>query len=440
MSKHFNRRKFLQQSSMGILGAGVIGNSKKMTFPEEGKDNGKPIIQEYRTLGKTGFKVSDISSGTPQNPEVLKELLKSGVNLIDTGEIYQNGNNERMIGEVLPEFDRSKLFINTKLYEKESFKSKEEVIERTNKCLERLGTDYVDCMMIHSVENSRIITDEAFHAGMKQLKKEGKVRYVGVSCHGNNHIDSPEENLEKILMTAVDDGRFDVILLAYNFVNAGLAEKVLDACAEKNIGTIIMKSNPVQIYQMLDARMQQTKEAGKEPNEYVQKFFDKYQKMNINAKSFFEQYGVVGDEEMMEAATKFVLNNPKAHTIIWAFYNFNDVKSVLPLSGQKLTKDEAFTLDNYHQSFGSLSCRIGCNDCEAACPHGVAISAMMRFNYYYEIKRQQKYAMTRYAALSGKKPNEVCTDCPGYCEEACTFGVKTQTVLAGVHWNLELPA
>jgi uncharacterized protein len=436
MSQKLNRRKFLERSSLGFLGAGIISGPSKFNSLQKEDSIDKPSVKEYRTLGRTGFKVSDISSGTPANEATLKACLDSGVNLIDTGEAYANGNNERLIAKVITDYDRSSLFINTKLYEEKKFKSKEDVIERTNKSLERLGVEYVDCMMIHSAESSEIIKDEAFHAGMKQMKKEGKVRYVGVSCHGNNHLDSPKENLEKVLMTAIEDGRFDVILLAYNFVNAEMAERVLDACEKNNIGTIIMKSNPVQIYQSLDAKMKKIEESGKEPDEYTSKFFEKYKKMNENAHEFFEQYGVVSDEEMMSAATKYVLSNPKAHTIIWAFTNFNDVKNVLALSGQKLSKKEDFTLNHYRKSFGDLTCRIGCNDCEAACPHQVPVNKIMRYNYYFEVKNQQRDAMLKYAKLPGGKPHEVCLDCPGFCEDACSYGVKTQAILASAHHNL----
>jgi NADPH-dependent glutamate synthase beta subunit-like oxidoreductase len=60
----------------------------------------------------------------------------------------------------------------------------------------------------------------------------------------------------------------------------------------------------------------------------------------------------------------------------------------------------------------------------------------MRYNYYFEVKNQQRDAMMKYAKLPGKKPHEVCLDCPGYCEDACNYGVKTQTILASAHHNL----
>jgi len=437
-NQSFNRRKFLKASSLTALGAGL---TQGISFANG--TNSTPVqeevkIKEYRKFGKTGFNVSDISSGNPSSEGVLKALLKSGVNLIDTGEAYGNGSSELLIGKVLKDFDRSSIFINSKLYAEKQFPSKEEVIKRTNQAMERLQTDYIDCVQIHSAENTAILKDEAFHSAMEQLKKEGKVRHVGVSCHGSNWAFNTEESLDKILLAAIEDGRFDVLLLAYNFINAEIAAKVLDACEKRDIATIIMKSNPVQIYGLLNKRMTSLNEKGQEVDEYTQAFYDKYKIMNDHAADFFSDYGVSGEQEIMEAASKFVLSNPKAHTTIWDFPNFDEVNRMLQLSGEKLTKKDSLVLDGYHKQWGHLTCRIGCNDCEAACPHHMPVNKILRYNYYFNTKNQEKRAIEKFARLNIKKPAEVCSDCEGYCEQVCRFGVSTRSLLAIAQQNMDL--
>ena len=387
-------------------------------------------------MGRTGFKVSDFGSGSPSSEAVLKALFERGVNVVDTGEQYGNGNNERLIASVMKEFDRSKIFINCKLYEEKEFKSKEDVIARTHAALERLETDYVDCLMIHSAESSKIIKDKAFHAGMKQLKKEGKVRSLGVSCHGNNHLVDPKESLDTILLTAVNDGRFDVIQLAYNFFNKDKAEKVLEACERKNIGTQIIKSNPVQLFMMMDERINQARADGKEPNEYTLQFYEKFKKMTDEGRKFFADYNLKSDRELMDAAMKFVLDNNQAHTVLWAFNNFQDIETMLALSGNSLNQKGLGLLEGYRQKLGHYNCRIGCNDCQEACPHQLPVNEIMRYNYYYSVKGRQKEAMEKFASLPGKKPHEVCGACPGYCESACPYNVETRTLLAMAEGNL----
>lgn len=436
-SSRLNRRKFIKRASIGAMGAGMISTGTFASNPTSNKTE-SAIIKEYRKFGNTGFQVSDFSSGNPTNEAVLKALLNSGVNLIDTGEVYMNGNSEKMIGNVIQDFDRSKLFINTKLYTEDPFPSKEDVIRRTNESLERLQTDYVDCMQIHSAENSAILKDEAFHAGMEQMKKEGKVKHLGVSCHGNNWAYNTDENLETILMAAINDGRFDVILLAYNFVNADIAEKILDACEKKGIATIIMKSNPVHIYGWLEGRIAKMTEAGKEVDEYTKAFYDKFKIMNEDASSFFARYGITNEKELKNAASRFVLSNPKAHTTIWDFQNFDEVENILQLSGQRLSNRDELVLNGYHDHLGHTACRLGCNDCEAACPHHMPVNKILRYNYYFSVKQQEKRAMTKFARLNTKKPSELCSDCEGYCEKACKYGVWTRPLLAAAQQNLEL--
>ncbi len=395
-------------------------------------------IREYRKFGKTDFKVSDLSSGAPTNEAVLRALLESGVNLIDTGETYMNGNSERIIGTVLQDFDRSKIFINSKLYTEKVFPSKKEVLERSYQAMERLQTDYIDCMQIHSAENSTILKDEAFHSAMEQLKAEGRVRHVGVSCHGNNWAYDTEESLDTILMSAIEDGRFDVILLAYNFANADIAEKILDECDAKGIATMIMKSNPVHIFNIFESRMERMAEEGKEADAFLQAYYDKYKLMDEQANNFFARFGISGEGKLKEAASKYVLSNPRAHTTLWDFQNFEDIENILQLSGQKLTAYDKSVLAGFQKHLGHTVCRIGCNDCEAACPYHIPVNKILRYNYYFSVKKQEKRAMTKYARLDLQKPSALCIDCEGYCEQACKYGVWTRPLLAAAQHNLEM--
>jgi predicted aldo/keto reductase-like oxidoreductase len=439
-NSNLSRRNFLRNSSFGFIGAGIIGKEKSFLLNDQEKvpDPETPVIKEYRTLGRTGFQVSDISSGTPRNETLLKALLDAGVNFIDTGEDYENGNNERLIGKVLKEFDRKKIFINSKIYsEEKKFNGTEDVLNRVRKALERLQTDYIDCLQIHEVTKSEHVREENYHTAMKQLKAEGRIRFTGVSCHGSAHLADPEESIDKVLLAAVDDGRFDVFLMTYNFMNAPQAEIVLDVCEKKGIGTAIMKSNPVMIYEILDGYVKKMEEKGDTIPEYYSIFHDKYLKQNEYAKEYFSKYDIKDNEELAKAAQLFVLSNIKAHTTCIDFRNLTDVDWFLKLSGKKLDSLHADLLDHYRENFGYLNCRIGCNICEKACPHNIPINTIMRYNYYYQKKGDQKHAMELYRKLNSSKP-ELCESCPGYCENACPYGVATKGLLSIANDNLEI--
>jgi len=436
-SKRNNRRQFIKNLSLAVLGTSAlsrtsfaVGSSSKINTPVNSE------IMNYKTLGRTGFKVSDIASGAPNNETVLKAMLDSGVNFIDTGHAYGNGNSERLIGKVLKEYDRKQIFINSKLHSPEGYKSKEDVIRRTNEALERLQTDYVDCMMIHAADHSKIVQDEAYHAGMDQLKKEGKVHFTGVSCHGSAWYKLPEESLDKVLLTAADTGKFDVFQMTYNFVNEPMAEKVFEVCEKKNIGRAIIKSSPVQIYKLLEKAIARYEEQDKDPGEAYYAYLNRYKERAEKAKAFFGKYGAVTDEELINAAIVYVLQNPKAHTVCLDIRNLEDVQRYLALSGQTLQKDQAHLLRDYHEHFGFLNCRMGCNECEKACPHHLPVNDIMRYNYYYQNKKDEKQAMKLYADLPQGKKASQCLQCPGYCEQACPHGVSSRQLMAMAHQNL----
>jgi predicted aldo/keto reductase-like oxidoreductase len=435
-NSRLSRRNFIRNSSIGLIGAGMISDRKTLLPGFEDRDPEMPAIKEFRMLGRTGFQVSDISSGSPRNETLLKALLNAGVNFIDTGEDYDNGNNERLIGKVLKEFDRKKIFINSKIYsEEKKFNGKEDVLNRVRKALERLETDYIDCLGIHEVTKSEHVKEENYHAAMIQLKAEGRVRFTGLSCHGSAHLADPEETIDKVLLAAVEDGRFDVIQMTYNFMNAPQAELVLDACEKKGIGTSIIKSNPVMIYEILDGYVKKMEEKGDTIPEYYTIFHDKYLKQNEYAKEYFKKYDTKNSEELTIAAQLFVLSNPKAHTTCIDFRNITDIEKLLNLSGKKLDSMQADLLDHYRENFGYLNCRIGCNLCENACPNRIPINTILRYNYYYQKKGDQKHAMGLYKNLRSAKP-EVCESCPGYCEDACPYGVAAKGLLAVAHENL----
>jgi predicted aldo/keto reductase-like oxidoreductase len=435
-NSRLSRRNFIRNSSIGLIGAGMIPDRKTLLPGFEDRDPEMPAIKEFRMLGRTGFQVSDISSGSPRNETLLKALLNAGVNFIDTGEDYDNGNNERLIGKVLKDFDRKKIFINSKIYsEEKKFNGKEDVLNRVRKALERLETDYIDCLGIHEVTKSEHVKEENYHAAMIQLKAEGRVRFTGLSCHGSAHLADPEETIDKVLLAAVEDGRFDVIQMTYNFINAPQAELVLDACEKKGIGTSIIKSNPVMIYEILDGYVKKMEEKGDTIPEYYTIFHDKYLKQNEYAKEYFKKYDTKNSEELTIAAQLFVLSNPKAHTTCIDFRNITDIEKLLNLSGKKLDSMQADLLDHYRENFGYLNCRIGCNLCENACPNRIPINTILRYNYYYQKKGDQKHAMGLYKNLRSAKP-EVCESCPGYCEDACPYGVAAKGLLAVAHENL----
>jgi len=434
--KELNRRNFIKASAAGIVGTGILAQAPIMAAIEEKK--AKPVkIKEYRVLGRTGFKASDIGAGGVTPVGVMNALLDAGLNYIDSAESYGRGQSEKNIGEAIQGRDRKKIFITTKLgFKKDKPETKEMIVERFQKCLKRLSTDYVDCLMIHSAPTPEALKNKAFHAAAKQLKAEGKLRFVGVSNHGGHYGDVPA-SMEEILLAAVEDGRFDLFLLVYNFLQYEQAENVMKACKKKNIGVTLMKTNPVGKYYGMQERIETMKKEGKKVPDFYKTYTVRLKTQVDKAEAFIKKYNLQNPKEISAAAYRFVLSNPNVSTVNIAFRNFDSIDKTLQLSGSRLTQKDKKTLAVYERGCSQLYCRHACGICEDNCPEGVPVNTIMRYSHYFDAQGREKEAMTKYAALNSKKADQ-CEDCSGGCEAKCPYGVPIQGLLVQAHNLLTL--
>jgi len=431
-----NRRRFLKNSAFGAgaLGAGLLGGGNVLHSQEktEEKNEENWKIKEFRTLGRTGFNVSDISSGYVKDPAVLEKMLDAGINYIDSAESY---GNEKVVGDVIKKRDRKKVFITTKL-EIQKDLTKEGFLTRARKCLERLQTDYIDCLMMHSPDTVEMIKTPGFHEAMKQLKSEGRLRHVGISNHGTNHVLVSKDSMQTVLTAAALDGRFDVFLLAYNFIQEDNGAEVLEICKEKNIGTTLMKVNPIGNLPRLRQRIEELKAEGKDIPEYYPQFVAKLEDKEKKGRWFIEKYGLDNGKKLREASIRFCLSNPNVNTVCCAFRSFDDLDAFIPLSGTRFSEPEKKVLALYKEGCGSLYCRHACGLCEPSCPHGVPVNSIMRYNHYYDAQGKEKYAMKNYSKLLTNA--EKCAQCSGYCESACPYDVPIHGLLNIAHRSLTL--
>jgi len=434
MNTHkLNRRRFLRDSSLGFLGVGLLGK-KSFANTLHKQEAELPRIKSFRRLGRTNAMVSDIGSGEPTNSSVLKAVLESGVNFIETSESYANGRNEVLIGDVLKDFERDGLVIATKAYPSmKLFKSSDDVIQRAEGSLNRLQTGYIDLYMMHQAQNILRVKDDYFHKAADKLKKQGKIRFTGLSCHGPEWGPESRESLEDILMAAIEDGRYDVLLLPYNFLSPEIGDRILRACKEHDIGTMIMKSNPIPAYENYNSQI----DRGRTLTRSEQKYYEGLEKAIKEAESFLKKYNMNDFEEIKDGAIQFILSNPLAHTICCRFRNFSDVNKYVRLSGTTLNSRNYRVLNDYISQLGYLNCRIGCNICVSICPHHIPVSNIMRYNYYFTNKGEEKFAMQKYKELGGGKP-DACINCEAFCEKACPSGVLTRQILLMAHNNLTL--
>jgi len=436
-----DRRSFLKASVFGIFGAVTADPGKRARTPgaaggrREKTGMPEPRIREYRTLGRTGFRVSDLGTGSIQEEGLLAAMLDAGVNYIDTAESYPG--HHRKVGNVIKGRERRRLFITSKMLLSEGDVSREGLIKRVHKALQELGTDYIDCMMMHCPEKVETLKHPAFHSVMQQMKTEGKVRFVGVSHHGSFWFRDPEQSMDRVLLAAAEDGRFDVFLFAYNFLQMDRSGKVLEACREKKIGAALMKTTPVAKYYLLKSRVEKLEEKGEKIHPFYRDGLLRFREKADRAERFIREHRLEKPEEIRAAAIKFVLSNSDVSTVCCSLSTFDELDRILLLSGTRLEETDTALLRAYKTGCGRFYCRHGCGACEPYCPQGVPVNTIMRYTHYFVAQGREKEAMLEYAKIPGPRA-EACSRCPGHCESVCPYGVPIQGMLLAAHEQLTL--
>jgi predicted aldo/keto reductase-like oxidoreductase len=435
--KTSNRRAFLKSSSLGILGATLV-NKNEIVDNQTNPDPELPGIKTFRKLGRTGFKVSDIGCGPAviSHENVLKAILDAGVNFIDSAIAYGE-KNEIMIGHAIKDYDRESLFISSKYRVREDT-TKEDVVTQIRGILGRMKTDYLDCLQMHMVSSSKELKNEAFHEATGQLKREGRLKYIGVSCHGSNWFQDPEESMEDILSNAIEDGRFDLLLLVYNFVQQDMGKRILEKCRKYDLGTILMKTNPFGGFSLsFMEQYDQLKDKGEEIPGYLEYIHHKIFEQQEMAKFFIEEHKLEDNDAINRAAIRFVLSNEDAHSTLITFRNYNDINKYIHLSGTKLTDQEVTLLEHCRHSLGRYYCRHACGLCEPFCPAKIPINTIMRYNHYFMAQDRQKYAIEKFYGLP-QRDIAHCRNCEGFCENNCPYGVSIRYLLSVAEQNLTI--
>ncbi len=449
INEGLSRRNFLKTGGAVIAGsalplmAGCAGKK-----PVVAQDPRESVIRQYRILGRTGFKTCDVSfGGIPQSSDVVRYCYDKGINYFDTAESYGNGESERRIGEAMTHMDRNKIFITTKMgVQIES--TREQIVDRFNNSLGRMKTDYADALYIHNVDNVAMVGHEGFHAAVDQLKAEGKLKHAGVSYHG------PEgdrgEPVEKVLLAAVADGRFDLMLLVYNHMAREKGQIILDACREKNLGTTLMKTSPgglsvepldtdnlsEDFQDWYDAMVDGGRthdEAMARLHSYNAQLMDEAKKI----KPFVDRHGITSALQLRLLSMQWALANPDVHTVCISLNDFDSVDSFVSRSGMKLSQADEDYLKDYRHAYNELYCRHGCNSCVVACPKQVPVSRILRYTTYFKMQGREKIAMAKYAKLSQDTCSS-CLDCEAPCIGHCPHGVNVQARLIDARQLLTL--
>lgn len=325
---------------------------------------------EYRTLGKTGLRISRMGFGgipiqridKEGTRSLMKELLEAGVNYIDTARGYTV--SEEYLGYGL-EGIRDQFVLATK----SMARTKEAMAADIETSLGNLRTDYIDLYQVHnpSMEQlEQVMAEGGALEALKEAKAAGKIRHIGLTAHS-----------AAVFARAQELDWVETIMFPYNIVeNQG--EELIRKCGEKNVGFVCMK--PL---------------AG----------------------------GAIEDATL---ALRYVCSNPDVTVVIPGMAEARELEENVKAceNSMPLTKEEEEKLEAVRKQLGTNFCR-RCNYC-APCTVGINIPSVFLFAGYLERYDLGDWARDRYQSLSVKA--SACVEC-GECETRCPYHLPIREML-----------
>jgi aryl-alcohol dehydrogenase-like predicted oxidoreductase len=251
VKKLINRKKFITTTLSGIIGINLINRSLETE---------NSIISVNRNIGTTGISVTPVCFGAPRTNQesLIRYAIDKGMNFIDTGRSYGNGNNERLVGRAI-EGIRKNIIIQSKIRldanelpsEGKGKKGSEEIrtalSSKLEASLKALNTNYIDILLYHDASDEKLLFHPETINFFSEMKRSGIIKACGFSTH-NDCMNLPaRNNSEKF---------YDLFMIPFNhkgfFIHSVTGRysewdqtrliSILEEAWEKGIGIIAMKT------------------------------------------------------------------------------------------------------------------------------------------------------------------------------------------------------
>lgn len=203
----------------------------------------------YRTLGRTGERVSAIGLGghhigrireEQESIKLIRSAIDRGINFMDNSWDYHNGRSHRWMGQALKDGYRQKAFLMTKI----DGRTKGAAMMQIDESLKALQTDRIDLMQHHEIirmeDPDRIFAPGGAMEAVVEAQKAGKIRYIGFTGHKD-----PLVHLRVMEIAAQNNFRFDAVQMPLNVMDAhfrSFEQQVLPVLVKNQIGVLGMKS------------------------------------------------------------------------------------------------------------------------------------------------------------------------------------------------------
>jgi predicted aldo/keto reductase-like oxidoreductase len=235
-----DRREFVK---LGLTTTLVSSGVSQSLFAERSGE------MQYRTLGRTGEKVSIVGLGgyhigmqkeASESIRIIRTALDHGMNFMDNCWDYNDGESEVRMGKALQNGYRQKAFLMTKI----DGRDQKTAAQQIDESLKRLQTDHIDLLQFHEIirlsDPEKILGPGGGMEAALAAKQAGKIRYIGFTGHKN-----PDVHLKMLHTAFAHNFTFDAVQMPLNVMDAhfeSFEKKVLPVLVEHKIGVLGMKS------------------------------------------------------------------------------------------------------------------------------------------------------------------------------------------------------
>jgi predicted aldo/keto reductase-like oxidoreductase len=357
---HINRRDFLKTGTFAAAAAGIRSDSLEISGKKKKESDKNKILNynagmKYRRFGKSDIFFSILSLGGGNvNSSIAQYAIEHGVNLVHISSNYKGGRSIKELGKVLKK-ERDKVYIALKA----SFDDIDDV-------LKQLHSEYVDFLMFNRHKKTDI-NDPKDLETFEKYKKQGKVRFAGLTCHNE---------VKECVSEGIKGSMYSLIMPVLNQPNLEALNEDLKEAQKKGIGIMAMK---------------------------VFKGIEK--------------------SDLQLAYLKKIVKNLCVTTITRGITTFEQFDSDLKAIQEALTIKEDISLYRYAQKNRPNNCMM-CGECEHVCPKQIPISTLLRCkDYYFEQLHDTETAFDVYLSIPERIRNFTCHLNCRKCEEVCPNGI-----------------
>ncbi|WP_192984393.1 aldo/keto reductase family protein [Marinilactibacillus psychrotolerans] len=310
---------------------------------------------EYRQLGNSGLKVSEIALGSwltygktvedTTAEDCIRLAYEKGINFFDTANVYEQGQAEKVLGKVLKEYDRDKVVVATKVYfpmgdgPNDRGLSRKHIIEQCDRSLQRLGMDYVDLYQCHRFDPT-VPLEETIMA-LEDLVKQGKVLYTGVSEWSAAQIEKAQGIIQHRGYHKMVSNQ-----PVYNLLQRYIEKEVLPVSESHGMGQIVFSPLAQGV---LTGKYKPNAEIPKDSraaNKEIGRFVDRY--MDNETLEAVQKIDSIADQldlTLVQLSLAWILRQPGVSSAIIGASKPSQIEENVQASGIKLSQDVLDEID-----------------------------------------------------------------------------------------------